>query len=180
MLICLTPLHLNVTLFGVQASDLGQLRELLLVIFSSLAFRSFRWRAESTFIREVMHAALMAKARDDQELLFMLQLRFGIGGFPGPTLFQPAANMVPAFGYGVVRGLLQLTSDSIQIVTALAILTIEVEIMVDVYRAPSFSVQWSIIAITYSTLVTTVSILWNILRNSRFTYRVPEGRSSRT
>jgi hypothetical protein len=175
MLICLTPLHLNVTLFGVQASDLRQLRELLLVIFSSLGFRSFQWRAESTFVREVMHAALMAKAKNDQELLFILQHRFGIGGFPDHPLFQPATNMMPAFGYRAVRGLLDFTSFAINIVTGLAFLAIEVAIMVDVYRAPSFGVRWSIIVIAYSVLVTTASMLWNFLRTSPFTYRAPEG-----
>jgi hypothetical protein len=171
LLLCLLPVKVNVTLFDVQATELRQLRELLLVIFTSLALLRFQMNAESAFVKECLQGAISAKAAKDKEVLYMLRHRYGIGGFPHWSIFLPKPTMYPAGGYFIVLYLLRGVSVLLNLAEALTFLVVEIWAMIDIYQIPSVNRPFAVAVIAYSFLVTIAIMLWSSLGRTRFVYR---------
>jgi hypothetical protein len=180
LLLCIAPINVNVTLFGVQSSDIRQLRELLLAIYSSLTFIRFEARAGATFIAEALIAAVEATAGRDTELKYILRLRFGVGVFPPTMAFRPSSELFPGLGYTLTRLVLFLASNLVGLVRGLVIVGILIWTMVDVYHQPSFNIAISLIVIAYSIVVLIAEQLWLNLASREFVYRRRENLSDTT
>jgi hypothetical protein len=174
LLLGLARLEVNISFLGVTSSNLLQLRELLLIVYTSVNYFRFEMRAQSYFTGEIIRAGLKEKSGDDAELAYILEHRFGLGGFPGGKLFRPAATMYPGVGYIGLRLLLFVAHRIANLMTIAAILAVLIFAMIDICVQPSFNIVVSTIVTAYAVLIVVAQALWLKLVRDVFIYRSRE------
>ncbi len=174
LLLGLMRLEVNVSFLGVTSSNLLQLRELLLIVYTSVNYFRFEMRAQSYFTGEIIRSGLKEKSGGDAELAYILEHRFGVGGFPGSKLFRPVPTMYPGLGYVGLRLLLFVAHRIANFMTIAAILAVLVLTMIDICVQPSFNIVVSSIVVAYAVLIVVAQALWVNLVREVFIYRSRE------
>jgi hypothetical protein len=154
ILLCLgisvLSVHLTVSLFGVSTGDAKNVREILLIISSSVQLINIFNVINESYIRDFLSAYVQNLSKGNEIALKALQMRYGLGfGLAAPKIEGAKLNwrhvfVVVAAGIGLFGWL------TIAFVCAILI---QIAAMIGILEDPTISLKFSIFVIIYVILV---------------------------
>ena len=151
LFLSLLSVHLSVSIFGVSTSEAHNLREVLLLVTSTIQAGNIFPSLETTKVNKLLNAFILHVGKGNPAAIRALNLRYGVGtqiswiwwkNRKSPNLQQAIALVAAAIGF--VGWLL---------VAFVAGMAIEAAAIIDILRAPSISFGFSVLVTAYVALV---------------------------
>jgi hypothetical protein len=149
--IALLAVNVPVSLFGVSASNAGNLRELLLVLLASIPLFTLFGSIEQTRIADAMNAWISRASRGDKDVERVLLLRYGLATPIGLCNLQRAGPEMIAWSkwrmakviFAFIGGLLWL------LLTIGMLILLEVWGLLSILTYPTVSFGFSLLVVIY-------------------------------
>jgi hypothetical protein len=140
----------SIILFGISVKSLSHIREVLLIISSSLAIWAWTIDTPIRFIQEMMGACINKLSNNDDDLRDFLKIRYGLAGW---SLKVFDKNLKPTLMYGIIAIMMLLAIVIIAIMIVAILLSIQIASLYEINNYPNFSHGVSIFVISYVGLV---------------------------
>lgn len=171
--ISLLPVHVQINLFGFTSDSLSGLREIILILYSSLGLYLSTVRQQASYLKEMLRAhdenVTPAKGPGSDDARNVLLLAHGISHAWSPPPSE--AGLSPMFwtlGINLLR-------DFFVILFAMAILvgTVAVQwlIMVEIFKHPNYSQEISVLVIAFVIAVDLIMLTGWYMRKGLYPYR---------
>jgi hypothetical protein len=138
----LIPLKVQFSFFGITPTDTKGLREVLVLVGALLGLVSSTINREMGYLKEMLRARIDKQAGKNEDAKKFLSLPYGLAQYYDPVPDDPHLKS------GFARVLLTIVSWALQVLIVLALIgalvLIQLTILVDIYRQPSISREFSI------------------------------------
>jgi hypothetical protein len=167
----LLSVNLSFSMFGLSTADANNLREVLLLVLSSVQMANTLPSVEQANIQKLLLAVVERDAKGSEVARKALYLRYGVGG--------PILNILPDGGYSV-RHFITLVAMALAFVGwamfyFVLVIVIEIAAIVSILVTPTISLPVSVLVTLYVVLASVSAGLFRTL--SRVDKRAPADKT---
>jgi hypothetical protein len=147
----LLSLHLTVSIFGLSTADTRNLREVLLVVSSTVQLFNLFSIREQMYIREFLEVYINKLSKGNDIARRALRIRYGLGhGFDSPWTFE---GKKPKRRHLIVLLATLIGLLGWILMALVCAITIQIAAMFDILRDPTISIGWSLVVVIYVLIV---------------------------
>jgi hypothetical protein len=182
MVLSLLPVHVTFSLFGISSDRLGALREILLILYSSLSLFSSLVRQEASYLKEMLKARaevltpFVGPGSFDARNVLYLTNRVRSYWTPNPT----NVGLKPMWWPIIVNTLRNLLVLLFGLALIGGTLVLQWMIMLEIYKHPNFSSTMSVLVIGYAIAIDLIVLTGWYMRKGIYPYKdeTPNGTAS--
>ncbi len=153
----LLSFDVNVSMFGISASGVKGLREVLLAISATIGLAAYEINRDLGLLNEMLRGFIESKSTPNSDVREFLEVRYGVAEL---SSFRSFSNELKSSWYQItLAGLWVLCAVLMLVLIVSFALSVQFLILREIYVHPNFSLEVSLLVILYVLLSDLLSLI---------------------